>query len=232
MKTKICRKCKEEKPVNNFCNNIQSEDGLQFYCKKCHNLVMKEQRQNNKLRIRESLTEKKCCKCDFTKSIALFQKSSCNKDGYQQRCKECQNKESKKSKLKNHEKVLEYNKNYRKLHKEESRAYRINKKKTDVQYRLAGNCRRRVVSGLKYQQKIKLANTIELIGCSWEFLRKHLESKFTEGMSWDNYGKWHIDHIIPISSFDLSNIEQQKIACNYTNLQPLWALDNIRKGNR
>jgi hypothetical protein len=53
---------------------------------------------------------------------------------------------------------------------------------------------------------------------------------FTEGMSWDNYGEWHIDHILPCSSFDLADIEQQKICFNYKNLQPLWAEDNLRKG--
>jgi hypothetical protein len=57
-----------------------------------------------------------------------------------------------------------------------------------------------------------------------------MESLFLEGMSWDNYGKWHIDHIRPCSSFDLSDTEQQKICFNYKNLQPLWAEDNLRKG--
>jgi hypothetical protein len=76
----------------------------------------------------------------------------------------------------------------------------------------------------------KHGNTMELTGCSKEHLISHIESMFVNGMSWDNYGEWHIDHIKPCASFDLTNIEQQKLCFNWTNLQPLWASDNIRKG--
>jgi hypothetical protein len=63
-------------------------------------------------------------------------------------------------------------------------------------------------------------------------LISHIESMFSEGMSWDNYGEWHMDHIIPCSHFDLS-IKSQQLECfNYKNMQPLWAIDNIRKGDR
>ena len=73
-----------------------------------------------------------------------------------------------------------------------------------------------------------------LFGCKIDFLMGYLESKFTSGMTWKNhklYG-WHIDHIIPLSSFDLTDRDQYLKACHYTNLQPLWAVDNIRKGNK
>lgn len=71
---------------------------------------------------------------------------------------------------------------------------------------------------------------MELTGCSKDDLYSHLESKFTEGMNWDNYGKWHIDHIKPCVSFDLTDTEEQKKCFHWTNLQPLWAIDNMRKG--
>jgi hypothetical protein len=78
----------------------------------------------------------------------------------------------------------------------------------------------------------KTMRSVELLGCSIDNFRKHLESKFLEGMSWNNYGEWHIDHIIPCSLFDLTNINEQKKCFHYTNQQPLWKLDNLRKTNR
>jgi len=75
---------------------------------------------------------------------------------------------------------------------------------------------------------------MELIGCSVEVLWSHIESQFTTGMTKENYGVhgWHIDHIIPCDSFDFSDPEQQKQCFHYTNLQPLWAKDNIAKSNK
>jgi hypothetical protein len=72
----------------------------------------------------------------------------------------------------------------------------------------------------------------ELLGCSESELVRHLESKFLPGMSWDNRNQWHIDHIKPLCAFDLTDPEQQALAFHYTNLQPLWAGDNMRKGGR
>lgn len=73
---------------------------------------------------------------------------------------------------------------------------------------------------------------MQAMGCSGQELKRYLESKFQPGMSWDNYGVhgWHIDHIVPLSSFNLSDPEDYKKACHYTNLQPMWAIDNIKKG--
>ncbi len=94
--------------------------------------------------------------------------------------------------------------------------------------------RTRILLALKSQGVRKNKRTIEMIGCSIEELKQHLESKFTEGMSWENrgYRGWHIDHIKPISLFDLNDVEQQKIAFHYTKLQPLWMRDNFSKKNK
>jgi hypothetical protein len=70
------------------------------------------------------------------------------------------------------------------------------------------------------------------LGCSIPFLKNHLESKFLSGMSWDNHGEWHIDHIVPCAYFDLTKKESQLICFNYANLQPLWAGDNIAKRDK
>ena len=74
---------------------------------------------------------------------------------------------------------------------------------------------------------------MRLIGCKQDELKKHIESQFVDGMNWNNYGsEWHVDHIIPISWFDLTNEKCQLIAFNFTNMKPLWAEENIKKGAR
>lgn len=75
----------------------------------------------------------------------------------------------------------------------------------------------------------KSEKTEVLLGITIKELKVYLQGKFTEGMTWENYGKWHIDHIVPLSRFDLSTGENQKKAFHYTNLQPLWAKDNLQK---
>lgn len=87
---------------------------------------------------------------------------------------------------------------------------------------------------LALKGKNKTSTTLDLIGCDTEELRRHLESQFTKGMNWNNYGinGWHVDHIEPCASFDLTDEDQQKKCFHYTNLQPLWAKDNLRKSNK
>jgi hypothetical protein len=100
--------------------------------------------------------------------------------------------------------------------------------KKNVGYKLQRLLQRRITHALKGRAKITL--TIDYIGCTTEELKKHIESKFTKGMSWDKMHLIHIDHIRPCASFDLSDPEQQRICFHYTNLQPLWAIDNLKKG--
>jgi len=99
--------------------------------------------------------------------------------------------------------------------------------------KISYTCRSRIRSAMKGRPQ-KSERSIELIGCSWLFLKKYIESKFLPGMSWDNYSfhGWHIDHIIPCASFDLTKKEERLKCFHYTNLQPLWAKDNIIKKDR
>ena len=97
----------------------------------------------------------------------------------------------------------------------------------DPVFRLKRNLRTRLhhaLAGLHKKDR-----TMNLVGCSIENLKKYIESKFQQGMSWENYGKWHVDHIRPCASFDLSDPHQQEKCFHYSNLQPLWAEDNLRK---
>ena len=101
---------------------------------------------------------------------------------------------------------------------------------TDPNYKMATVLRSRLRKLLK--GKAKKENTINLLGCTVEEVVLWIESKFKEGMSWDNHGLsgWHLDHIRPLASFDLTDEKQIKIAFHYTNLQPLWWHENLSKG--
>lgn len=103
------------------------------------------------------------------------------------------------------------------------------RKQEDIHYAMMKRLRGRVFQALKNKRK-KSAKTMELVGCSISFLVNHLESKFLKGMNWDNQGDWHIDHIKPCAKFDLTNEDEQKRCFHYSNLQPLWGVDNMKKG--
>lgn len=102
--------------------------------------------------------------------------------------------------------------------------------KTDINFKLITYLRSRLYSAMK--SNFKAGSAVRDLGCSIQHLKLHLELFWNKGMSWENYGEWHIDHIKPLSKFDLSNREQLLEVCHYTNLQPLWAKDNIRKSDK
>lgn len=105
------------------------------------------------------------------------------------------------------------------------------RKKNDPYYRMVRRLRFRLRDCLR-GTTFKTATTMKLVGCSRDVLIRHIETQFLDGMSWDNIAEWHIDHIKPCCQFDLSDPDQQKECFHYTNLQPLWAKDNLSKGGR
>jgi hypothetical protein len=134
-------------------------------------------------------------------------------------------------------------KSYREVNKDKKKAYyeknkeRINVRNrnrcnNNIQHKLVKRLRTRLCSALSINQKS--GSAVRDLGCSIESFKSYLESKFQSGMSWDNYGLygWHIDHIKPLSSFDLTDRKQLLEACHYTNLQPLWAKDNLAKSDK
>lgn len=104
-------------------------------------------------------------------------------------------------------------------------------KKKNPQVKIRENLRKRTRNVIKGQKSKKMTDTLALLGCSLDFLKIYLESKFQEGMSWENYGYygWHIDHVRPCCCFDLTKEADQRECFHYTNLQPLWAKDNLSK---
>lgn len=108
--------------------------------------------------------------------------------------------------------------------------YASKKAQGDWAYILKDRLKKRLSSCIKNK---KISSSL-LLGCDEVQFLSHIESLFRDGMSWDNYGRkgWHIDHILPLSKFDLSNEDELRKACHYTNLRPLWWIDNLRKGDR
>lgn len=139
--------------------------------------------------------------------------------------------------LLNKEKIAKYNRNRRKnnkeIHKQEA-DYVRNKRKTDPIYKLKGNLRSRIKECLKANKFIKTQNTEKILGADMLIVKTHIEKQFKEGMTWENHGLtgnvWHIDHIIPLDK--AKTVEEVYKLCHYSNLQPLWAKENLKKGNR
>lgn len=188
--------------------------------------------------------KKQCTKCTKIKELGDFIKQKTGFMGYKSQCKECdkiydKNFQNKTNFRSNRDKTnisKTYRKNYIKKNKDwwrkYEREYRKNRRQFDMFFKIKSNLSSRL-SDLINKSTISL-NTLGLIGCDKTFFLQYIEERFSEGMNWDNYGikGWHIDHKIPLSSFDLTNEEEVKRACNYKNLQPMWWYDNLEKGNK
>lgn len=199
---------------------------------------------------------KTCCSCQEEKSFINFCKDKKRKDGLNPECRTCVacrfqfNKTKYKItqqiyQIKHRQRLLIQKRNYTLMHKNEKSTYDITyrtrhathiaaykkawekEQRKNPIYRLKINLRRRIIHALN--GSLKAQHTFELLGCDIETFKLHLESKFQTDMSWPNYGQWHIDHIKPCCLFDLSKPEEQKTCFHYTNLQPLWAKDNLKK---
>lgn len=135
----------------------------------------------------------------------------------------------------NREKLLDAANQYYENNTESVKArnyeYYLMKMDTDPTYKLTQYMRSRVRNAINLNAGTKRDRTFDLVGCTAAELRLKLEAKFTEGMTWDNYGEWHVDHIKPCASFDMALDSEQKLCFHYSNLQPLWAEDNIRKSD-
>jgi hypothetical protein len=171
---------------------------------------------------------KKCNKCLENKEFNEFYKHSGYKDGYRNSCVSCCKLERKLYRQTNKVKINNYNKSIQ----IKRNIYNLKYRNNNINAKLAHMLRCRVSKILINQQK--QGSAVTDLGCSLDEFKIYLESKFVDGMTWNNYGLkgWHLDHIIPLASFDLCNIDEFKKAVHYTNLQPLWCVDNLKKGSR
>ena len=205
---------------------------------------------------------KKCSRCGDVKELTFFHKKKSSTDGRKSQCKICRSTETKQryasdpetqkqrtanNYLLNPEKHKIISKNWcfknsdrraftNKEWKQQNRVQEAKKAKdryySDINYKIACVLRSRFHLAVKNDQKT--GSAVDNLGCSIEYFKLYIESKWEPGMSWDNWARdgWHIDHKEPLSSFNLENVEQVQIVCHYTNLQPLWAEDNLKKSDK
>ncbi len=193
------------------------------------------------------MTEKKCCHCGDLKPIDDFSSNKSKEDGHQNYCRKCgkiyrrkgylKNKDSEQASRikyyhKHQEKLNKYHDSYRKLNPERAKQWNknyYNKRKDNPLWRLNSGLSISIGTALRGKKAGRHWET--LVGYTISDLIKHLEAKFVDGMAWENYGKWHVDHIIPKSKFFYvdTNDPQFRECWGLNNLQPLWAKDNRRK---
>jgi hypothetical protein len=212
METKICSKCKEEKELCFFGLDKRSKDGVRCHCNECRKIESKEYRTKNPEKRKETL--KKFYENNKEKELLRFKK-------YRE-----ENPEKRK------ETCRKYNQNNKEKTNEFARLWKKNARINNPIYKLISNLRSRTKDYLRRNEINSNSNIKNIIGCTPEFLKEPLESQFKDGMTWENYNfyGWHIDHIIPLSS--AKNEEEIYKLCHYTNLQPLWAKENLSKGSK
>lgn len=225
--TRKCSRCKEEKPTAMFSAGGGAY-GLHHQCRACAAVSFKERSTKAKI----TPTEKVCIACKCRRPILDFYRDAYTKDGHGANCKTCSNKRQRKKKLRA-EMSPESLANLR----EYMTTYIRNRSASDIGFAVERKLRAAVATALNRDKRKKLRKadkTESYFGCAIDGVRAHLESLFSPGMTWDNHGVrgWHVDHIRPIASFDKSDPDWAHAACHYTNLQPLWATDNLAKADK
>lgn len=225
MNRKTCPSCKENKPASEFHSCGSRSDGLGNYCKKCKSVKARDYYEKNKsVRLEKAAAYRKANPEEVSRAKKRCYQAK--KPQYLKKTKE--RYENKK------DEILLQCRDYRARNKarksEMDRNYVSKRMTADGLFRLSYNMRTRVRLAFIRQGVPKRGKTLAMLGCDWEHLKAYIEAKFVSGMTWENRGSWHIDHVIPLAS--AKTVEEMERLCHYTNLQPLWASDNIRKGAR
>ena len=219
IKSKICSKCNINKTVDFFNKRIRNKDGYNSICKECDKINRKSLSKKTPITEINNLN-KSCNSCSYIGNN--FKKNNKSSDGYYYICNNCW-KPKEWTKEKQKESQLKYSQN--------------NKEKLQIKWKKHGlNPNRRIRDSLNKRIKsclfTKNNKTFEYIGCDKNFLKQWFEYNFEENMTFDNYGEWHIDHVKPCSSFDLTN-EQEIYECfNWKNIRPCWKKDNLEKSDK
>jgi len=221
---KTCSKCGAFKASKYFAFIKEGDWRLNSACKECRYAAAKVWREKNKEHIRnyqnnhrkkpEVAAKRKIESAKIRRKKGILERTRLHDDEIKRRAviRATKYQAANKGKVKLYKKLYE------------------RKRRKNIEYRILKNYRKRVWDALK--GNCKSSGTKELVGCSIEFLLLHLRSLFTDGMTMDNYGEWHVDHRIPCASFDMADQADIKKCFHYSNLQPLWAKDNMSKGKK
>ena len=246
-KSKICTKCLNNKLLNEF-NKGNGEFGLRYWCRSCCKNRSKQRTDTIRESDKYSVDTKVCSSCKEEKGTESFNKNKCSLDGLQGNCKQCRklyrelnsleiSENSKKWRDVNKEYIAEKNKEYRQNNKESIKAtkrkYEKNKRVVNPLFKLSTNLRRTMLLCFKNKNFGKNSSTLNIIGCTFEEFKAHIEKQFLNWMNWENYGNcevneyncsWDLDHIIPISCAKTE--EEVYLLNHWSNFQPLCSKIN------
>jgi hypothetical protein len=237
---KTCNRCNKEQPLSNYRIDKKCKDGHANPCKDCKRIYTREYQRANTVRHGERRRR-------WTKEYYQKNKEKINKRNKEEKKKHPEwdsnsyKRNSHKYKerkveyaRKNFERTKIYNQKWRDENKlklnEKARLYKKNKSKTNPLFKVQNSLRSRIKVALIRRGYEKTSQTHILLGAPNEIVIKHIERQFPKGMTWENYGLWQIDHIIPLASAKTK--EEMEQLCHYTNLQPMWAKDNMSKGKK
>lgn len=258
MATKKCIRCNKEKDISSF-KGVGMREKIVGKCQECRDKLFEYRERKGLYKgtgakhiqhvEKDGVMCKKCSRCKKLLELSKFSKQSHKSDGLTNSCILClkQTRDSlpdvkkEENRLKgrayylaNREDILAVNRKWREANKDRIRKANKLYLENNPNQKLAQRLRTRLYLAVKRQTATKTRSTLDFLGCTLEFFQTYMEEKFDEDMTWDNYGKfgWHIDHIKPCAAFDLTDPKQQLECFHYTNMQPLWAFDNLSKGDK
>lgn len=221
-KEKKCSKCNKVKKLDEFNLMSTSNDGIATKCRECYN-----KSRSKRTEVKDIVIQTKSCNtCNTSKPLSEFKTTSRSTDGHFHKCKSCW-KPTEWTKEKQHESEKRYcDKNKEKL------KLKWQKDGQNLSRKIKSRLSNRIKDALKAISLTKNNKTMSYLGCSHIQLRQWFEFLFLEGMTWDNIGQWHIDHVVPCASFDLTKPEDIESCFNWKNIRPCWQKENLEKGSQ
>jgi len=238
---KTCKKCLVEKEISYFGNNKNEKDGKSIYCSNCELIRAREYREKNRNKVNQSSKKwrqnnpekyQETVKKYIEKNPEMTSKERNKKyrkdDEYRKKISEKRKEYYQNNLDKERENRKKYYYDNKKNERNKNDEWRKKKLKTDGFFRMKRRLRERIRDYMKGDAIGK--KTKEIVGLDYVEFKNYISEKFSDGMTWENYGKWHLDHIIPLC--EAKNVEELIKLNYYTNLQPLWVEDNLKKNRK